>query len=193
MRSVCVYCGSSPGNRADYRDAAAALGQAIAGAGARLVYGGAKVGLMGTVADAALAAGGTVAGIMPQSLVEKEIAHTGLTELQVVASMHERKMRMADLSDGFIALPGGIGTLEELFEMWTWGQLGDHRKPVALLDVAGFWDMLTVFLDHQVAEGFVRESHREMLMVDTDPGRLLERMSAYEAPETKKWIGAGER
>jgi len=193
MKAVCVYCGSSPGERPDYVDGARALGRAIAGRGATLVYGGARVGLMGAVADAALAAGGRVVGIIPEALVAKEIAHPGLTELHVVASMHARKTMMADLSDGFVALPGGVGTLEEIFEMWTWAQLGHHVKPCALLDVAGYWRKLVAFLDHQVEEGFVRPAHREMLAVDHDPERLLARMERYEAPVVPKWIAAGER
>ena len=191
--SVCVYCGSNAGVRPDYRALAEALGRALAGRGLTLVYGGARVGLMGAVADAALAAGGRVVGVIPQSLVDREIAHAGLSELHVVASMHERKTMMADLSGGFVALPGGIGTLEEIFEMWTWGQLGHHGKPCALLDTAGYWTGLATFLDHQVAEGFVRADHRKMLIVEEDAESLLDRMAAYEAPQVKKWIAAGER
>jgi uncharacterized protein (TIGR00730 family) len=143
---------------------------------------------MGTVADATLAAGGSVVGVIPQRMVDREIAHRGLTELRVVRSMHERKAMMAELSDGFVALPGGIGTLEELFEVWTWGQLGLHRKPYALLDVAGFFQPLLAFLDHQTAERFVRPEHRAMLVVDTDPERLLQRMRAQEPGRLPKWI-----
>ena len=193
MRAVCVYCGSNAGIREDYGVLARALGLEIARRDMALVYGGARVGLMGQVADAALAAGGRVVGIIPQALVDKEIAHAGLTESHIVASMHERKRMMADLSDGFVALPGGIGTLEEIFEMWTWAQLGYHRKPCALVDTAGYWTGLAAFLDHQVQEGFVRAPHREMLMVDEDPARLLDRMEAYEPPVVTKWIKAGER
>ncbi len=190
---LCVFCGSSAGARPDYLDAARALGGAIAAAGGTLVYGGAKVGLMGAVADAALAAGAPVIGVMPRSLVEKEIAHEGLSELHVVGSMHERKALMADRSDGFVALPGGIGTLEELFEVWTWAQLGYHAKPVGLLDVAGFYGRLAAFLDHQVDEAFVRAAHRDMLIVETDPSRLIDRFAAYEPPKVAKWIKSGER
>lgn len=193
MKAICVYCGSNAGERPDYVDGARALGRAIAGRGATLVYGGARVGLMGAVAEAALAAGGRVVGIIPEALVAKEIAHPALSELHVVASMHARKTMMADLSDGFVALPGGVGTLEEIFEMWTWAQLGHHVKPCALLDVAGYWRKLVAFLDHQVEEGFVRPAHREMLAVDHDPERLLARMDRYEAPVVQKWIAAGER
>ncbi len=193
MKAVCVYCGSNAGVREDYGVLARALGTEIARRGLDLVYGGARVGLMGQVADAALAAGGRVVGIIPQSLVDKEIAHSGLTESHIVGSMHERKKMMADLSDGFVALPGGIGTLEEIFEMWTWAQLGYHAKPCALIDTAGYWTGLAAFLDHQVEEGFVRAPHREMLMIDDDPARLLDRMAAYEPPVVTKWIRAGER
>ena len=193
MKAVCVYCGSNAGVREDYGVLARALGTEIARRGMGLIYGGARVGLMGQVADAALAAGGRVVGIIPQSLVDKEIAHSGLTESHIVGSMHERKRMMADLSDGFVALPGGIGTLEEIFEMWTWAQLGYHAKPCALIDTAGYWTGLAAFLDHQVQEGFVRAPHREMLMIDDDPARLLDRMESYEAPVVTKWIKAGER
>jgi hypothetical protein len=193
MRAVCIYCGSNAGVRADYGVLARALGTEIARRGMDLVYGGARVGLMGQVADAALAAGGRVVGIIPQSLVDKEIAHAGLTESHIVGSMHERKRMMADRSDGFVALPGGVGTLEEIFEMWTWAQLGYHQKPCALIDTAGYWMRLAAFLDHQVEEGFVRAPHREMLLLDDDPARLLDRMEAYEPPVVTKWIKAGER
>jgi uncharacterized protein (TIGR00730 family) len=193
MKAVCVYCGSNAGIREDYGVLARALGTEIARRGLTLVYGGARVGLMGQVADAALAAGGRVVGIIPQSLVDKEIAHSGLTESHIVGSMHERKRMMADLSDGFVALPGGIGTLEEIFEMWTWAQLGYHAKPCALIDTAGYWTGLAAFLDHQVQEGFVRAPHREMLLLDDDPARLLDRMEAYEPPVVTKWIRARER
>lgn len=154
----------------------------------RVVYGGGHVGLMGAVADAALAAGGSVVGVIPQHMVDREVAHLGLTELRVVRSMHERKAMMAELSDGFLALPGGLGTLEELFEVWTWGQLGLHRKPYGLLDVAGFFQPLLAFLDHQVAERFVRPEHRAMLVVETDPGRLVQRMAAHPPAPLAKWI-----
>ena len=190
---VCVFCGSSAGHRPGYREAALALGRTLAERGAELVYGGSKVGLMGAVADAALAAGGRVIGIIPTSLRDKEIAHEGLTELYVVGSMHERKAMMADMSSGFIALPGGIGTLEELFEIWTWAQLGYHRKPVGLLDIEGYYRPLLAFLDSTVEEGFVRPEHRAMAIVETDPARLLDRFAAYEPPSVTKWIRAGER
>ena len=149
LNSICVFCGSNPGNHPAYGEAALALGRTIAGRGLTLVYGGAEVGLMGQVADAALSAGGDVVGIIPQALVDKEIAHRRLTRLETVSSMHERKARMAELSDGFVNLPGGTGTLEEMFEVWTWGQLGFHDKPIAVLNVRGFYDQLLGFLDHQ--------------------------------------------
>ena len=190
---ICVFCGSSAGIRPAYAAMAAALGRAMAARGIGLVYGGSRVGLMGAIADATLAAGGSAIGVIPQALVDKEIAHNGLSELRIVRSMHERKAMMADLSAGFVALPGGIGTLEELFEIWTWAQLGDHRKPVAMLNVDGFYDGLLAFLDRQSSEGFVRREHRDMLIVESDPDALLDRCAAYEPPALAKWIRAGER
>ena len=190
---VCVFCGSNFGARPDYAAAARALALALVKRGLALVYGGSSVGLMGALADAALAADGRVIGIIPQRLVDKEVAHGGLTEQHVVASMHERKALMADLADGFVALPGGIGTLEELFEVWTWGQLGYHGKPVGLLNAGGYFDALGAFLDQAVREGFLRPAHRAMLMVETDPDRLLDRFAAYEPPDVTKWVRASER
>ena len=193
MQSVCVFCGSNTGSRGLYAEQAAELGQTIAARGLTLVYGGSRLGLMGILADAALAAGGSVIGVIPGALVEREIAHAALTELRQVRSMHERKAMMADLSDGFVALPGGAGTLEEFFEIWTWAQLGHHRKPVGLLNPGGFFDRLLAFLDHVEGERFVRREHRDMLVVDSDPSRLLERFDRYEPPMVEKWIRAGER
>jgi hypothetical protein len=193
LRRVCVFCGSSEGRDPAYREAAAGLGRMLAEAGTGLVYGGASIGLMGAVADAALAAGGEVIGVMPRPLAEKEIAHGGLSELRIVGSMHERKALMAELSDGFIALPGGIGTFEELFEVWTWGQLGYHRKPCGILNVEGFYDQLIGFLDGVVAQRFLRVEHRRMLLQASDPAVLLERLAAYQPPEVGKWIGRSER
>jgi len=190
---VCVFCGSSEGVRPQYREAAVALGRALAARGDELVYGGSKVGLMGAVADATLAAGGKAIGIIPTALRDKEVAHEGLTELHIVNSMHERKAMMADLSNGFVALPGGIGTFEELFEIWTWAQLGYHKKPVGLMDIEGYYTQLLAFLDHSVAEGFVRAEHRGMAIVERDPEVLLDRFAFYEAPVVVKWIKAGER
>jgi uncharacterized protein (TIGR00730 family) len=190
---LCVFCGSSDGACPLYREAATALGRYFAESGIELVYGGGKVGLMGAVADGALGAGGRVTGIMPRALVEKETAHLGLTDLRVVASMHERKALMADLADGFVALPGGLGTFEEMFEVWTWAQLGYHRKPLAVFNAGGFYDGLLGFLDSVVAEGFVREPHRAMLIVGTEPADLVARIRAYEPPRVIKWVKAEER
>jgi uncharacterized protein (TIGR00730 family) len=190
---LCVFCGSSSGQDPVYLETARALGETMAAQGIELVYGGASVGLMGAVADAALAKGGHVIGVMPQALVDKEIAHAGLSDLRVVGSMHERKALMAELADGFIALPGGLGTFEELFEVWTWAQLGYHRKPCALLNAGGFYDKLTDFLDDVVARGFVKPIHRAMLIVENEPAGLIEAVRAYEPPKVDKWIKAGER
>ena len=192
MKRVCVFCGSSPGARPGYRAAAEALGAAIAKRGLGLVYGGAHVGLMGVVADAALAQGGEVIGVLPRSLEAKELAHRNLSALYVVESMHERKALMAELSDAFVALPGGIGTLEETFEAWTWTQLGLHEKPCALLDVEGYYGSLQQFLDRAVAERFVRPEHRSMLLVEDDPERLLDALSGWRAPIVEKWLERGE-
>lgn len=172
-RRVCVFCGSSSGVRPEYEDAARGLGSALARRGIGVVYGGASVGLMGVVADAALAAGGEVIGVIPQALVDREVAHPRLSELHVVASMHERKAVMADLADAFVALPGGMGTLEELFEVFTWRQLGIHDKPIALLDVLGYWAGLAAFLEHAEAEGFLRAGHRRKLAIERDFEALL--------------------
>ncbi|QXP83657.1 TIGR00730 family Rossman fold protein [Methylococcus sp. ANG] len=192
LKSVCVYCGSSAGERPEYFDEAHRFGRLLAARGIRLVYGGASVGLMGAVADAALAAGGEVVGVIPHALVAKEIAHAGLTDLVVTGSMHERKARMAELSDGFVALPGGIGTFEELFEAWTWAQLGIHHKPCALLNVAGYYDRLVAFLEHAAGEGFMRRLHRSMLLVARQPEELLEAFAAYRPPEVETWVRADE-
>ncbi|MCG7393658.1 TIGR00730 family Rossman fold protein [Microvirga sp. ACRRW] len=190
---LCVFCGSSAGQDPVYLETARLLGEALAKNGIELVYGGASVGLMGAVADAVLTNGGHVIGVMPQALVDKEIAHTGLSDLRVVGSMHERKALMAELSDGFIALPGGLGTFEELFEVWTWAQLGYHKKPCALLNVAGFYDKLADFLDDVVERGFVKSIHRAMLIVKDEPAALIDAIRAYEPPKVEKWIKAGER
>jgi uncharacterized protein (TIGR00730 family) len=192
LTSVCVFCGSSLGNSPAYLRSAKDLGALIAARGLKLVYGGASVGLMGAVADAALAAGGEVEGVLPKALEEKELAHRGLSRLHVVSSMHERKAKMADLSDGFIALPGGAGTLEEIFEIWTWAQLGFHRKPAGFLDVNGYFAGLRTFIDHAVGEGFMRTAHRDILTFSTKGEDLLEAMAAYEAPSIPKWINKGQ-
>ncbi|MGB7358923.1 MAG: TIGR00730 family Rossman fold protein [Mycobacterium sp.] len=179
---ICVFCGSSNG-RDIYVDAAREVGRTLAERGVEIVYGGARVGTMGHVADAALQAGGTVIGVIPRSLVDREIAHEKLSVLHVVDGLHERKALMGDLSDGFVALPGGAGTLEEIFEVWTWAQLELHAKPVGLLDVGGYYRHLCLFIDTMVAEGLLRLPYREMLIVESDINRLLDRYSGYEPPE----------
>ncbi len=186
MRSLCVFSGSSKGNDPAYAALASALAEAAVARRFRLVNGGAQVGLMGVVADTALAAGGEVVGVIPRRMLEREVAHHGLTELHVVSSMHERKALMADLSDGFMALPGGLGTTEELTEILTWLQLGLHAKPVALVDCRGFFAGLLEFFDHAVAEGFVRPRHRALLLAGTDPGVLLDEMAAWVPPQGAK-------
>ena len=187
LKNICVYCGSNLGRRSVYEDAANRLANALAQRGIGLVYGGARVGLMGVIADCMIDAGGKVVGVIPESLSKKEIAHDGLTELVITETMHERKKVMAKRSDAFIALPGGIGTLEELFEVWTWGQLGFHAKPCGLLNVAGYFDAMADFLDHAVTETFVKSEHRSMLAVETDPNALLDRFSSYIPPKVEKW------
>jgi uncharacterized protein (TIGR00730 family) len=181
MRRVCVFCGSSLGARAAYADAARAMGTLLARRGIGIVYGGGAVGLMGELADAALAAGGTVIGVIPDVLVAREVAHESLSELVVVRSMHERKARMAELSDAFVALPGGLGTFEELCEALTWSQLGIHSKLCGILDVEGYYAPLLSLLDHAVREGFVRPEHRAILIADRDPARLIERLGRTPA------------
>lgn len=189
LTSLCVFLGSSSGARSQYGEAASRLGTLLAERNIRLVYGGSSIGLMARVADAALAAGGKVVGVIPQALVDHEVAHRGLTELVVTGSMHERKAEMARLADGFAALPGGIGTLEELFEVWTWTQLGIFDKPCALLNVEGYFDQLAGFLDHMLAERFVRPQHRAILSVATTPEALLDVLETYVPPAIEKWIG----
>ena len=188
MKRLCIYCGSSPGARADYAQAAQQCGQLLAAAGVGLVYGGGRVGMMGLIADAVIEQGGEVIGVIPHHLADKELAHERATEMIRVNSMHERKQLMADLSDGFIALPGGIGTLEELFETFTWLQLGLHPKPIGVLNVAGFFDAMLAQLDHMVAERFLKPEHRDMLIVDDDMERLMARMEAFVAPDAEKWL-----
>ena len=192
VRRLCVFCGSNVGRSAGYRRLAEQLGRALAGRRVGLVYGGGRVGLMGALADAALAAGGEVIGIIPQALMDREIGHRGLTELRVVGSMHERKASMAELADGFVALPGGIGTLEELFEVWTWAQLGLHAKPCGLLDTDGFFAPLVEFLDHLVTTGFVQPAHRSMLVTAESPEALLAAFASYQAPLVAKWVGPSQ-
>ena len=178
LTSICVFCGANAGERPIYREAALAFGAALASGGRRLVYGGGGTGIMGAVADGALAAGGDVVGVMPRHLVAREVAHRGLPDLRVVDTMHERKAMMSDLADGFAVLPGGLGTMEELFEVWTWGQLGLHGKPYGLLDTAGYFAPLVAFLRHAVDEGFVRAGHLERLAVESDPALLLAALDA---------------
>lgn len=192
IKSICIYCGSSPGRLDAYGLAACALANALVSRNIRLVYGGAGIGLMGLVADQVLELGGEAIGVIPKALAHKEVAHKNLTELHVTESMHERKMLMAELSDGFIALPGGIGTLEELFEIWTWAQLGFHNKPCGLLNVEGYYDSLIGFLDHVLAEQFVKKEHHALLIVETNPDVLLDRYISYQPPTVKHWIGKGE-
>jgi uncharacterized protein (TIGR00730 family) len=180
MKSICVYCGSSSGANPVYAQAARAFGRALVNANLTLVYGGGRVGLMGMIADEVMAHKGRAIGVIPELLMEKEVGHSGLTELHIVANMHQRKKMMADLADAFVALPGGIGTLEELFEAHTWAQLGYHRKPVALLNVHGFYDPLLAMLRHMVDEGFLRAPHHDLLQVETSPVALVERLQRHD-------------
>ncbi|HQR29609.1 MAG TPA: TIGR00730 family Rossman fold protein [Anaeromyxobacteraceae bacterium] len=192
MKDVCVFCGSSNGQRPAYARAARRFGSALAAHGLGLVYGGGHIGLMGVVADAALAGGSRVVGVIPRSLARREIAHHGLTRLEVVPSMHARKARMAALSDAFVALPGGIGTFEELFEILTWGYLGIHAKPIGLLDVSGYYRPLVRLLDHAVEEGFLRPAHRKLVVVDRNPERLIARLGRHHVPPATRWIDEKE-
>jgi uncharacterized protein (TIGR00730 family) len=185
---LCIFCGSSPGARPEYAEATVELAQLLAARGIGIVYGGASVGLMGLLADSAMEAGGEVVGVIPNALERKEIARRGLTELHIVDSMHERKALMAELSDGFVALPGGSGTLEELFEVFTWSQLGLHRKACALLNVAGYYDGLVAFLDHAVVERFLRPEHRAMLLCERTPAAVVDTLETFEVPVVDKWI-----
>jgi uncharacterized protein (TIGR00730 family) len=189
MQRVCVFCGSSAGSNPAYAEAARTLGRAMVERGHSLVYGGGHVGLMGVLADAVLEAGGEAIGVIPHALNEREIAHLRLTRLHVVDSMHERKAKMAEMSDAFIAMPGGFGTYEEFFEAVTWTQLGVHKKPCGLLNVAGFYDPIVQFLDH---EQFIRPAHRGTVLVDSDPARLLDQLAAVVLPDVPKWIGLAE-
>ena len=193
LRRVCVFCGSQFGNRPAYREAAQAMGAALADQGIGLVYGGGSVGLMGVVADAVVAGGGEVIGVIPRHMDRAEVAHRGLTDLRVVGSMHERKALMYELSDGFVALPGGLGTLEELFEITTWCQLGLAVKPTGILDVEGFYDQLIAFLDHITAEGFVKPVHRELLVAARDPAAILDSLRAFVPPPLPRWLTQTEQ
>jgi uncharacterized protein (TIGR00730 family) len=192
MKHICVFCGSNQGAKPGYKAAAQALGQALVKRGLGLVYGGSQVGLMGTIADAVLAAGGTAIGVIPQVLVDKELAHQGLTQLHIVGSMHERKALMADLSDGFIALPGGFGTFEEFCEVLTWAQLGFHQKPCGLLNVEDYYSPLIAMFDHATVEQFVRSPHRSLVLEAQDPDHLLDKLASYEPITVQKWLDRKE-
>jgi uncharacterized protein (TIGR00730 family) len=192
IRSLCIFCGSNSGNDPAYANAARDFGALLAKSNIALVYGGGHVGLMGIVADAVLAGGGNAIGVIPRMLWDREVGHRNLTELHVVETMHDRKAMMASLSDAFVALPGGLGTLEEIFEVWTWAQLGIHSKPLGFLDALGFYAPLLSFLDGAVGAGFVRAQHRSMAIVDVDPASLLRRLSDYDPPTVEKWISAAE-
>lgn len=192
IRRLCIYCASNDGAHADYRSAAADFGRLLADRGIGLIYGGGRTGLMGALADSALAAGGEVIGVMPHALVQREVAHRGLTELHIVDSMHERKALLASLADGFVALPGGLGTLEELSETWTWAGLGVHTKPIGLLDVRGFWQPLLAFITHAAREGFLRDSPTDWLLVDEHADSLLDRLRTFVPPHTRRWLRPDE-
>jgi uncharacterized protein (TIGR00730 family) len=193
LKRICVFCGSSSGRNEVYLRSAQEVGRLLSERGIDLVYGGGKVGLMGAVADACLSGGGRVIGVIPQLLADKEVAHQGLTELRVVQTMHERKALMADLADAFVALPGGFGTWDELCEVVTWSQIGIQRKASAILNVNGYYDPLLAMADLAVAEGFVRDTHRELLLNDTDPARLLDRLESFVSPVADKWMDRSGR
>jgi len=193
MKRVCVFCGSRHGTRPAYAHAAEAMGRELATRGLGLVYGGGHVGLMGVVADAALAAGAEAVGVIPHALAAREVGHPGLTELHVVDTMHERKALMADLSDAFVALPGGIGTLEEIMEVWTWGYLGIHRKPVGLLNVEGYFDPLLAWVERATADGFLRDVHRDLLVTADEPGALLDALATHDPPRVLDWLDRSGR
>ena len=193
LTRLCVFCGSSPGNRAEYTAAALRVGRLLADRGVELVYGGAHLGLMGSLAQACLDHGGEVTGVIPRALVDREIAHRGLTRLHIVDSMHERKALMADLADAFQALPGGFGTFEEFFEALTWSQLGIQQKPCALLNIAGYYDDLLRMLDRALLDGFLRSPHREMVLSGANVDELLDRLAAYEVPSVRKWAEPADR
>ncbi len=193
MKRICVYCASNPGRNPAFHDSCDQLAEALVEQGLGLIYGGASVGIMGRIADKVLAAGGEVIGVMPQVLVEKELAHPGLTELRLVSSMHARKALMADLADGFIALPGGLGTLEELFETWTWSVLGIHNKPCGLLNSGNYYDLLLQFLEHAKEEQLIRAHHHKLLLCAEDPGQLLEKMQAFRCEALKNGLSRQQR
>ncbi|HCF56908.1 MAG TPA: TIGR00730 family Rossman fold protein [Myxococcales bacterium] len=189
MRRICVFCGSRSGVNPALREQASLFGEVLARKGLTLVFGGGSIGLMGAIADAVLARGGEAIGVIPRGLEAREVAHASLSQLHVVGSMHERKAKMASLADAFVALPGGMGTLDELCEIVTWAQLGIHGKPCGLLNVAGYWNGFLSFLDHAVAEGFLPPEHRRIIQVDDDPERLLDSMSTFVPPQVRKWLG----
>jgi len=191
IRRLAIFCGSNPGARPEYKAVTRSFGNALCERGIEVVYGGSSVGLMAVLADTMLEAGGGITGVIPRMLVDREVANTALSDLRIVESMHERKSLMAELADGFVALPGGIGTLEEFFEIWTWAQLGMHEKPCGLLNVAGYFDPLLSFLDRAVDEGFVRQVHREMVIVESDPEALIDKFGEYDPPRVVKWLNAG--
>jgi uncharacterized protein (TIGR00730 family) len=193
MERVCVYLGSSPGADPAYAEAVVELAQELVDRSIGIVYGGGNVGLMGVLADTAMAAGGEVIGVIPDGLLAREVGHRGVTELKVVADMHARKAAMADLADAFVAAPGGVGTLEELIEVYTWAQLGIHRKPVGLLDTGGYWAPLAAWLDHAVEQRFLRPEHRAMLLSHDDPAALLDALGAWQPPAVTKWLDRPER
>ena len=188
MKSICVYCGSSTGSQPIYTTAAKRLGSSLVNHQLSLVYGGGNVGLMGVIADEVMALGGHVTGVIPQALMDKEVGHTTLSKLHIVRNMHERKALMAQLSDGFIAMPGGIGTLEELFEMFTWLQLGFHEKPLGLLNTQGFYDNLIVFLKQTVQDGFLKEEHLDLLIIESDPDIMIQRFKEFKPHHLTKWL-----
>jgi uncharacterized protein (TIGR00730 family) len=192
MQRLCVFCGSNPGASPNYIEAARQIAKALVTRGLELVYGGGSIGVMGALADSVIEQGGKVIGIIPRPLWDREVGHGGLTELRLVKTIHERKALMTELADGFIALPGGIGTLEEFFEIWTWAQLGIHTKPCGLLNVSGYFDSLLAFLEHAVSEKFILDRHREMVLVEANVETLLERLMAYRAPDVPKWLDRGE-
>jgi uncharacterized protein (TIGR00730 family) len=192
MKTICIFCGSNRGARAEYADAARSVAATLVRHQLTLVYGGGRVGLMGVVADEVLRLGGHVIGVIPRALWDREVGHAGLTEVRIVETMHERKATMADLADGFIALPGGLGTLEEIFEIWTWAQLGMHRKPCGFLDVGGYYAPLMQFLDRAVDEEFIRAETRQVAIVESDPERMLERFRVYVPVTVEKWIHRNE-
>ncbi len=188
IKRLCVYCGSNYGSRPEYNQAARELARVMVNKNIGLVYGGASIGVMGEIADAFLKEGGEVIGVIPKELLVREAAHTGITELRKVNTMHDRKAMMAELSDGFIALPGGLGTIEEFFEIWTWAQLGMHQKPCGLLNAGQYYDKLIEFIDHAVSERFIKEVYRSMVFVEDQPHILLQKFESYEAPEVARWI-----